>query len=222
MPRLTDEIKQAMRELRASGLGLREIAKATGFSTGTVSTAVKGVPIPVARYSKTMPVGLFEGSIVDIETTGREPETSELVTYGCLVNNQMRVLQRVEASEREFCQSVHDEIALLTTPIYAYNAGFDAGYLSSKLGDDIKLMDIMDPWKARAEKEGLKWPSLDDLAAVPREYFGERQMQARAVPLIWSRYLESADMRLLSQIVRHVMEDLRQALYVLTFMDIEG
>jgi hypothetical protein len=78
---MTEEIERQMRELRAGGLGVREIAKATGFSSSTVAVVVKNVSMPVGRYSKTLLVALCEGSIVDIETTGVEPATSELVTF---------------------------------------------------------------------------------------------------------------------------------------------
>jgi uncharacterized protein YprB with RNaseH-like and TPR domain len=215
MRRMTEEIQQQMRELRARGFGVREIAKATGFSPSTVGAAVRDVHMPVGRYSKTLLVALCEGSIVDIETSGVEPATSELVTFGSLVGNQVKVLQRVDASEEEFCELVRNELACLPRPFYAYNASFEATFLAAKLGEDFEWVDIMGPWREKAEREGWKWPSLDELAPVAREYYGERQTKWSQVISVWRAYSEGRDKRLLSLIVRHNMEDLIQALYLL-------
>jgi uncharacterized protein YprB with RNaseH-like and TPR domain len=218
---MTESVRREMRELRARGLGVREIAKATGFSQSTVATAVKDVSMAVGRYSKTLLVALCEGSIVDIETTGLEPATSELVTLGSLAGNQVKVLQRVDASEGEFCDLVRNELASLPGPFYAYNASFEATFLSAKLGEDFEWVDIMGPWRERAEREGWKWPSLDELAPVAREYYGERQTKWSQVVSVWHAYSESRDKRLLHVIVRHNMEDLIQALYLLAQVRIE-
>ncbi len=222
MARVTEELKREMRELRARGLGVREIAKLTGFSQSTVSTAVKNVSMPVGRYSKTLLVALCEGSVVDIETTGVEPATSELVTLGSLAGNQVKVLQRVDASEGEFCDLVRNELASLPRPFYAYNASFEATFLNAKLGENFEWIDIMSPWRERAEREGWKWPSLDELAPVAREYYGERQTNWRGVWSAWQTYLTKGDKRALSLIVRHNMEDLIQALYLLAQVGVES
>jgi uncharacterized protein YprB with RNaseH-like and TPR domain len=221
MERMTDELKQEMRKLRARGLSVGEIAKATGFSVSSVATAVKDVSMPVAYYSKTLLVALSEGTIVDVETTGLEPATDELITFGSLMGNQIRVLQRVDAAEREFCELVRNELETLRRPLYAYNASFDANFLNAKLGQDIEMVDIMEPWRVRAEREGWKWPSLDELAPLPREYYGERQTTWRQVVSCWDAYLARRDMRPLSLIVRHNMEDLVQALYLLAHVETE-
>ena len=65
----------------------------------------------------------------------------------------------------------------------------------------------------------IKFPGLDDLASVPRQYFGETVVTDRQVRLLWASYTKTEDKRKLTPIVRHCMEDLRQALYIMTFRE---
>ena len=48
----TESVEEQMRELRKQGLGLREIAAATGYSMSKVQRVVKDVPMAIGLYRK--------------------------------------------------------------------------------------------------------------------------------------------------------------------------
>ena len=213
--KVTEAERVRMSELRQGGLSLEEISRITGFSIGTVSTVTKGVSIPVGLYGKRLIVGIFEGSIIDIETTGLYPDEDDIITFGFLVRDTITVMQRLEATASEFYQAVKSRVLELPSPLYAYNAKFERSFLAAKLKLDLDIIDIFEPWMQRAEREGRKYPALDDLARLPREYFEEQVLDGRQVPFLWRSYQNTGDKRKVSLVVRHNMEDLIQALYVL-------
>ena len=216
----TEADRERMRELRRSGLGIEEISRIMGFSTGTVWATVKDVPVPIGLYQKRLLVGLFDGAIMDIETTGLNPDMDDIITFGFLVENRVTVMQRIDASAKEFCEAAKSRISELPCPLYAYNARFEKAFLSSKLGVELDIVDIFQPWMERAESEGVKYPALDELARLPREYFREKPLKGEEVTFLWRSYQKTREKRKLSPIVRHCMEDLIQGLYVLAQVNI--
>lgn len=220
--KLGENDKVRMKELRQSGLGLREISKITKFSVSTVWSVVKDTVMPIGFYEKELLVSLLKGTIIDVETTGLNPDVNEIVTFGYLTENKVSIMQRVEASATEFYKAIKSKLSKLPHPFYAYNAKFDQMFLNSKLKRKTppEFIDIFKPWMERAELEGQKYPSLDELARLPRAYFKEKIIKGRDVPFLWAGYQKTKDKRKLSPIVRHCMEDLVQALFVLVHKEL--
>jgi len=123
MPRSPTEIeKERMRELRKKGYGLERIAKIVGFGTGTVYKYTKDIRILVGRYQKNLLTGIFDGTIIDIETTGLDPKYDDVITFGWLTKNEINVIQRAEASPMNFYEIIEEELTKIPRPLYAYVA----------------------------------------------------------------------------------------------------
>ena len=214
-----EDIEEQMRNLRKQGLSLKEIASATGSNISKVQRVVKDVPMAIGLYRKELRAALVEGAIINLETTGLDSDTDDIITFGFLEHNIMTVVQRIEAESSDFYRIICEKLSHLAHPIYAYDARFHEAFLLAKLHVPVELVDISQPWQQRARTEGQRYPSLDELASVPRQYFGEIVDPDRQVRLLWASYLKTWDKRKFTPIVRNCMEDLRQALYVLTFIE---
>jgi len=214
-----EDVEEQMRNLRKQGLSLKEIARATGSNISKVQRVVKGLPMAIGLYRKELRAALVEGAIINLETTGLDSDTDDIIAFGFLERNIMTVVQRMEANRTEFYDIIRGKLSDLAQPIYAYDARFHEAFLLAKLHTPIELVDILGPWRDRARAKGMSYPSLDDLASVPRQYFAEIVVPDRQVRFLWASYTETQDKRKLAPIVRHCMEDLRQALYVMTFME---
>jgi hypothetical protein len=219
-----ENVEEQMRNLRKQGLSLKEIARATGSNISKVQRVVKDVPMATGLYRKELRAALVEGAIINLETTGLDSDTDDIIAFGFLERNIMTVVQRVEANRAEFYDIIRGKLSDLAQPIYAYDARFHEAFLLAKLHVPVELVDISQPWQHGARTEGRRYPSLDELASVSRQYFGEIVVPDRQVRLLWVSYLKTGDKRKFTPIVRHCMEDLRQALYILTFMEstVEG
>ena len=214
-----EDVEEQMRNLRKQGLSLKEIARVTGSNISKVQRVVKDVPMAIGLYQKELRVALVEGTIINLETTGLDSDTDDIIAFGFLERNIVTVVQRIEAKSADFYDIMREKLSHLTRPIYAYDARFHEAFLLAKLHIPVELVDVSQPWQQRARTEGRRYPSLDELASVPRQYFGEVVVPDRQVPLLWASYLKTRDKRKFTPIVRHCMEDLRQALYLLTFIE---
>lgn len=212
---------EKIRNLREEGLSISEINRITGYSTSTITKYVKDIFFKVGRYRKELPVGIYNGSIIDIETTGLDPSSDDIITFGFIENNQVHVLQRAEASATEYYSIMNDVLIRLPNPIYAYNAEFEQSFLKAKVGFEENILDVFEPFKIRSDKEGHKYPSLDELAPLPREYFGDKQTRGKHILSFWQMYCTKKDRRSLASIVRHNREDLVQTLAVLGYFHLE-
>ena len=209
--------KQRMRELRTQGLSLDEIVKQTGFSAGTVSRFTNDILFKVGHYKKELPIRMMQGTIIDIETTGLDYREHEIITFGYLEGNTARVLQRAEATPDEYHYMISESLRKLPQPFYGYNSEFDRMFLISKTGVDFAMVDLFESFKKKSDDIGKKYPKLDELPSVPREYFGEKTVPARMIPSLWNSYLAKKDKRALAAIVRHNMEDLRQIMALMAY-----
>lgn len=76
-------------------------------------------------------------------------------------------------------------------------------------------MDILDPWKNKANELGIKAPKLDALVPGPEKYVGEKTTTGKDIVQIWKLYLESSNLDHLKLIIRHNQIDLLQELAAL-------
>jgi len=182
------------------------------MSTGTPSKSrEKVLSEPLIRD---LPVGVSKGSLIDFETTGLDPKTSDVVTLGYVVGSTMRILQRRDRTPL-FDKKVKEVLESLPEPIFAYNSSFEEKFAREKYGINRRFGDIMAPWKRRADNEGLKWPKLEELLPDPETYFGDEITSGAQVPRIWANYLATGNEDLLDQIVRHNEIDLLRELMLL-------
>jgi len=161
-------------------------------------------------------VSIPRGTIVDIETTGLDPNRDEIITLGYVAGSQLIVLQRTAKRKDKFYEAVRTEIGNLPRPLYAYNAEFEELFIRQQLGLKREVVkDLFRPWRDRADAIGMKWPKLDDLVSEPEIYFQDKRITGRDVPVIWRRFLAKGDTRLLEPIVKHNQSDLLRSLYLL-------
>jgi len=218
----TEDVEDLMRQLRQQGLSLREIARATGHSQSKVQKVVKDVPMAIGLYRRELRAALVQGAIINLETTGLDAERDEVIAFGFLEGNTITVILRIEAEPAEFYRTVSEKLSGLAHPIYAWDTHFHEGFLLSKLHTPVALVDIFEPWRERARAKGLSYPTLDKLVSVPREYLGEEVVSEQKIRSLWKNYVKYQDKRSLLPVNRHCMEDLRQALYILTFVEVSS
>ena len=92
---------------------------------------------------------LPEGVILDIETTGLDPEKDEIITFGYIRENSVIIFQRAERETNKFYQALKAELKTIPQPIFAYFAEFEKAFLE-KLGFKGIFVDILEPWKTKA------------------------------------------------------------------------
>ncbi len=161
-----------------------------------------------------LPLGVETGSLIDFETTGipwREKD-AEVITLGYFYSDQVTIIQRLSRSKAPFYEEITKIIEQLPRPFYAYNAEFEQQIIRFELGieaDDSDFVDIMLPWRSKAEYERIPWPKLDDLIGEPEDYFfssGEK-VRGSDIPRLWRAYLVSGSGVTLRKIMEHCVSD---------------
>jgi uncharacterized protein YprB with RNaseH-like and TPR domain len=159
-----------------------------------------------------LPLALQKGTLIDFETTGIPHKTSshEIVTLGYCSKNKLIVLQRTTKEKEPFYTELKQLFSALPKPFYAYNACFEKAIMQIELDlevNDADFIDIMRPYRKKAEELCIKWPRLDDLISEPEDYFREQKISGKDVPALWSKYLISGDATLLEKIMLHCFSD---------------
>ena len=149
------------------------------------------------------------GVVLDLETTGLNPEKDEIITFGYIRENSVIILQRAERDTSRFYQAIKSELKTIPQPIFAYYAEFERGFLE-RLGFKGIFVDILEPWKTEADELDMKAPKLDELVPGPEKYMGERTTTGLEVTQMWYQYLDSDDLALLKSIIRHNQIDILQ------------
>jgi uncharacterized protein YprB with RNaseH-like and TPR domain len=171
----------------------------------------------------TLALGVQEGTLIDFETTGIPGKTPEheVVTLGYLYLNKLAVMQRKSHEKEPFYEEVRKTIVHLPRPLYSYNAKFEREIIEDELGlhlPEKDILDIMEPWRTKAESMGKKWPKLDELISVPGDYFGEEKTTGRDVPRLWQEYLTTHSEAILKKIMDHCLSDVvRESVLLLSF-----
>lgn len=150
------------------------------------------------------------GIILDLETTGINPKTSEVITFGYIHGDSLVILQRVEKETEKFYHAIKKEISKIQQPVFAYYAEFEKSFLEKLFDFKGIFVDILDPWKVKANELGIKAPKLDKLVPGPEKHMGEKVTTGADVVQAWQRYLKAGDLEDLKLIIRHNQIDLLQ------------
>ena len=171
----------------------------------------------------TLAMSVQEGTLIDFETTGRprKDRDHEVITLGLLEGNKVTITQRKTSDKTQFYKEVKEIFGSLRKPYYSYNADFERSITERELGISVKakdFVDIMGPWREKADNRGLKWPKLDELMSEPEDYFKEHKVSGKDVPTIWKAYLTTEDEKLLKMIMEHCLSDiLREAILLIRY-----
>jgi len=170
----------------------------------------------VTSYSRELMVSIPQGTLVDIETTGLDSNRDEIVVFGYVERNYLKIVCRTSKNEEPFIAQLTELVPKLSRPFYAYNLSFEKGFLRAK-GMNIEGIDLFQPWKEKAEGLYLKWPKLDELISHAEHYFNEPVISGKDVPWLWERFLHTGNKDYLQQIVKHNESDLLRELYLLVY-----
>ena len=175
----------------------------------------------------TLAVAIERGSLIDFETTGRPKRDGEheVVTLGYMEGNKISITQRKTKDKSQFYKETKNILEGLSKPYFSYNADFEREIMETELGLSVKpqdFVDIMQPWKVKADGRGFKWPKLDELISEPEDYFKEHKISGKDVPSIWKAYLTTGDEKILEIIMEHCLSDiLREAILLHQGMNIQ-
>ena len=170
----------------------------------------------ITSYGRELMLSIPKGTLIDIETTGLDGRYNEIVVFGYIEKNCLRMICRTSIQEEPFIAELAKLVPKLSQPFYAYNFSFEKGFLKAK-GMNIEGIDLFQPWKEKAERLYLKWPKLDELLSHAEYYFDEPVVSGKDVPLLWEKFLETGDNNYLQQIIRHNESDLLRELYLLVY-----
>ena len=98
-------------------------------------------PFRVYYFSIDLPV-VIEGSIIDIETRGLEPNEANLTAMGHIKWNKLSAFviheEDEEPYQEEFREWVKDKVSRCPRPLIAYNKFFEEKWLGMKFDRDIQ------------------------------------------------------------------------------------
>jgi len=172
------------------------------------------------RTTFTLALGLDRGSLIDFETTGipGKDREHEVITLGYFHGNKLVVIQRKTREKELFYREIRDILQKLPKPFYSYNSRFEKDIMEKELGlkvRDSDFVDLMRPWKEKANLKGIKWPKLDELISEPEDYFSEEKISGKDVPGLWKAYLAGGTERLLKMIMEHCLSDVLREMILL-------
>lgn len=166
----------------------------------------------------------IRGSLIDFETTGipRRDQSHEIVTLGILQSDTVTICQRASSDRNSFYEHVREVLKGLPRPLYSYNADFEKLVIRAELGlevQDAEFVDLMAPWKRKAENLGLKWPRLGELVSEPEDYFQAEKVSGKDIPALWKEFIFSPGTEEpLEKIMEHCFSDIiREATLLLRY-----
>ena len=77
-------------------------------------------------------IGIWDGSVIDIETTGLDPTQDEIITFGYIEKNNLHIIQRTTEENDSFYNELIKVANRLRPPFYSYNGLFEQGFLSKR------------------------------------------------------------------------------------------
>ena len=176
-----------------------------------VETMKTGLPKLLRVKKAVKHFSLPEGVVViDIETTGLEPEDHEMVSYGLFKGSTAEVVVRLTGKERDLIEALEEDLKTLmesNARLWAFYSSFEESWLQTKLSEEFE------PLTGYIGELKVVKGRLTDI--VPYE-FGDRSDGSR-IPRLWQNWLDRASLGSLTAIIHHNMADIiREALlYVL-------
>jgi len=150
---------------------------------------------------------LAKGSVIDVETTGLNPETDDIITMGILQKDRAVIHQLTTPLYEPFKTYCHNRATRTPLPRYAYNTGFESQFLNIKEGwHDLTQY---------AERRGYDWNNPDydpyirvHLTDCTCSVFKEPNITGADVPHTWQEWLNTHKPETLSKITLHCLADL--------------
>jgi len=174
------------------------------FLTNFIITKPKIVTLdcPLEREQQ-----LDKGCIIDSETTGLDPNTDHMITFGILRRKTARIYQLTQTEYGSFKALATQKTQRSPVPHYAYNTRFEQDFLGLK--DSKNWIDLTQ----YGEREwGVdEWGSpyypmrLDSCTLTP---FAEPDIVGSDVPPLWQEWLTKHKPQTLWQITLHCLSDL--------------
>lgn len=171
----------------------------------------KGYTLGMGQQYK-LPIKL-KGTLIDIETTGLNPDTDELVTFGAITGSRLYIIQRTGEEAKDFLNRIRKEVENCQSPFYAYYCPFESKWL------DIPLSR----WQ---EIQPYEYAKKEDMISISQEVRKDSLHTGKRVPEFWNRYLRLRDdhpqeaANILQKIMEHNKTCLLKELSLLVCRDI--
>lgn len=155
---------------------------------------------------------LPKGCIIDIETTGLDPEKDKIIAIGLLKDNRANIFQLTNTQYERF-----RAFSILTArstprPRYAYAAHFEADFLRIKHG-----WQDLTQYGEREYEDLERGPHyrlhLDQVTVRP---FKRHDIPSQEVPSYWQRWLNTKKPKNLFEITFHCLCDLLRTRQLIT------
>lgn len=149
---------------------------------------------------------LHKGCIIDIETTGLNPASDQIITLGIIKKKLLLIYQLIhEDSYHRFHSLCHRVVKEQPIPRYGYACRFEADFL--KILDD-DWQDLTQHFEVDSDPPYRRY----SLASVTRHPFPNEpiDMGGSQVPVEWTEYLKTKNTIHLANIVYHAVCDLHR------------
>lgn len=150
---------------------------------------------------------LPKGCVIDVETTGLNPETDDIITMGILQKDRAVIHQLTNTAYPQFKTYCHNKADRTPLPRYGYNTRFESEFLNIKEG----WHDLTQ----HAERRGYNWYNEDydpyyrvHLDECTISTFKEPNIKGADVPGTWQEWLNTHKPTTLSKITLHCLADL--------------
>jgi len=150
---------------------------------------------------------LKKGSIIDVETTGLDPQQDHIITLGILKGNQARILQLIKPNYTRFQNLCHYTAQEQPKPHHAYASQFEQQFLRTNTATS-DWHDLNQYFEVEYDYENpLRRCRLADCTThpFPSEPY---DIDGPQVPQAWQLWLRTKDANFLTDIVWHSLCDL--------------
>jgi len=158
------------------------------------------------RYKLEKP--LAQGSVIDLETTGLDPLTDNIITLGIMKKNHLLIYQLLhEDSYSRFSSLCHHVVKEQPTPRYGYACAFEADFLRIK---DDKWHDLTQYFTVDYDDfNPFRRYSLIDVThhPFPNEPI---DIDGSQIPHEWQQYQKTKKKIHLTNIIHHCICDLHR------------
>ena len=174
-----------------------------------------------------LPFSITGGSLIDFETVGipGRRTVQDIVTFGYIVGSEVTIVQRKSRDKTRYYELVRQIVNGLPRPFYSNNVPFELSVIKEELSLSISLrhfVNIMEPYKTRAEKLGLNWPKPEELVSEPEDYFKERKVPDNNVLQLWSTFLKTGKRQFLKPIMNHCRSDIMREATILLYSSLQN